>query len=180
MSSSKLLNYPFTFTSTVAVYLKPFSDIVEPDTVIIELLGVGYSLGFLLEHNIEQPDKLTSKAIKKLEKINLHLTQSFDDNKIKILQTPKNFSREEPYICEIIYDGGFVLGSGVDSELAKKMIEIGVVSIKQDKDSVLSEFIDATGNNYIEYEDTIIMAYHSMEILSAGIFKIREPINYEE
>jgi len=178
MTSSKLLNYPFTFTSTVSVSLKPFSDIADPDYAVIELLNIGYDMVCLSEPIITQPDKLTSKAIDKLEKIDLYLRELPDDKNIKILQSPKSTSREEPYICEITYEGGFILGRGVKSELAEKMIEIGVINKKGDLDSVLTGFIDETGDNYIEYEDTLSMAHHSMRVVS-NVFNIREPVNYE-
>ena len=180
MTSSKLLSYPFTFTSTVSVYLKPYSDIEDPDTVVIELLNAVYEMECLREHDVEKPDELTSKAIKKLEVISIHLVNFVEDKKIKILQAPKNESREEPYICEITHKGGFVLGKGIKSELAEKMIEIGVVNMKQDLDSVLSTFNDATGDYYVEYEDTLDMAHHSMQVISKRVFNISEPISYKK
>ena len=179
MSSSKLLNYPFTFTSTVSLRLKPFSDIEDPDNVVIELLDAGYDMVCSRENTVENPDKLTLKAIKKLEEINLYLKEDADKKKIKIIQAPKNIDREEPYICEITYEGGFVYGTKPNFELVEKIIEIGVINKKGDLDSVLSDFVDATGNNYYEYKDTLTRAYHSMEVIK-GVFNISEPIIYEK
>jgi len=170
--TKKLTNYPFTITSRVNIGLKPYSDIDEPDEVVKQLL----SSGSHLYCNLEQIDDYSKELTRIRNK--LHDIDMWQDTEsiIKIIKSPDDVSRKEPYLCEVKVHGGFYLKptikTKIGEEFIKKVISVGM----DDEDMTISMFHHYTGEIYEDYEEVLTMAYDSVQILPDVVFQFEEPV----
>ena len=172
MPPSVFLDYPFSFTSIVSIYLKPYSDIEDPDKVVTVLLEES-KLFDCPSENEPHPEEIVSNEIESLKETNITMYP----NSVRILQTPNDVSRSEPYLCEITHKGLFTLNKSIKSDIARKMIKFLIKNKLDCIGSSLSSFNVATDDYYEEYQEVIEMAYHSIKFVSQGDFQISDPIN---
>jgi len=173
MSPCTFLDYPFTFSSVVNIYLKPYSDIDNPDKIISLILEESRLFDCIIE-DIEHPEKDVSDAINTFGDIDFTI---FGSNIVKILQKPKSVAREEPYQCEVAFKGLFTLNSTIKPKIAKKMIESIIVNKLVSIGSTESAIEELFGIYFYEnYQTVIEYAYDSIRFLSKDNFQVSEPV----
>jgi len=172
---TKLTNYPFKITSKISIWLKPYSDIDEPDEVIEQLLSSGACLKCNLE-NIDDYSKELTKIRNRLNDVEMWQDA---ESIVNIIKTPDDVSRKQPYFCKIHIDGRFYLkpsiNTGVAKEFIKRVISVGM----EDEDMTISMFHHNTDDAYLDYQETLIMAYDSVQILPDPAFEFGEPVEEE-
>ena len=168
----KLTNYPFTITTHIYLWLKPYSDIDEPDEVVKQLLSSGPHLYC----NIEQIDDY-SKELTGIRN-RLHDIDMWQEAEsiVKIIKSPDDASRKEPYLCEVKVHGGFYLKPTIKTEIGeefiKKVISVGM----DDEDMTASIFHYSTNDAYLDYEEILTMAYDSVQVLPNAVFQFGKPV----
>ncbi|MCW8988852.1 MAG: hypothetical protein OQK75_14405 [Gammaproteobacteria bacterium] len=175
---TKLINYPFKISSNIYIWLKPYSDIDEPDEpdeVIKQLLISGACLKCNLD-NIDDYSKELTRIRNRLYDVEMWQDA---ESIVKVIKTPEDVSRKQPYFCEVQIDGGFYLKPSIKTEVAREFIKRVITVGMESEYMTISMFHHYTDDAYLDYEETLIMAYDSIQILSDATLQFGEPVEEE-
>jgi len=170
--TKKLRNYPFTITTHIYLWLKPYSDIDEPDEVVKQLL----SLGPHLYCDLEQIDDY-SKELTRIRN-RLHDIEMWQDaeSRVKIIKSPDDVSRKEPYLCEVKVHGGFYLKPTIKTKIGEEFIKRVISVGMDDDDTTITMLHHETCDIYQDYEQTLKMACNSVQLLPDATFQFEETV----